>query len=58
MGDLVNDILRSFGLTAEEQTYEAVRNKFQDIIKGRNVIFEKYVSTNADKRRETQAPLS
>ena len=42
MGDLADDILRSFGLSAEQQTYDAVKKKFEDhFVKRRNVIFER-----------------
>ena len=41
-GDLADDILRSLGLSAEQQTYDAVKKKFKDhFIKCKNVIFKR-----------------
>ena len=42
MGDLADDVLRSFGLSAEQQTYDTVTKKFEDhFVKRRNIIFER-----------------
>ena len=42
MGDLADDILRSFRLSSEEETYDAVTKKFEDhFVKCRNIIFER-----------------
>ena len=57
MGDLTDDILRSFGLSAEQQTYDAVTNKFEGhFVKRRNVIFERArFNQRRQEDRETAA---